>query len=81
MAMNRREFALTSALGITGSLLFGCADKTIFPFKKNQVIACLGDSVTNASGHGYVEMLQQLANEKHPDLNLTFLNWGKVVRP
>ncbi len=75
--MNRREFTLTSALGITGSVLFGCADKKEFPFKKNEVIACLGDSVTNAGGHGYVEILQELANKKHPDLNLTFLNWGK----
>lgn len=75
--MNRRKFTLTTALGITGSLLFGCIDQKIFPFKKNQVIACFGDSVTNAGGNGYVEMLQELANEKHPDLNLTFLNWGK----
>lgn len=75
--MNRREFSITSALGITGSLLLGCADIKVFPFKKNQVIACLGDSVTYGGGHGYVEILQQLADEKHPNLNLTFLNWGK----
>jgi len=75
--MNRRTFTLTSALGLTGSLLFGCTDTKIFPFKKNQVIACLGDSVTYGGGHGYVELLQQLADEKHPELNLTFLNWGK----
>lgn len=75
--MNRREFAITSALGITGSLLLGCFDTKVFPFKKNQIIACLGDSVTSGGGHGYVEILQQLANEKHPDLNLTLLNWGK----
>ncbi|MFK7813699.1 MAG: SGNH/GDSL hydrolase family protein [Maribacter sp.] len=75
--MNRREFTMTSALGITGSLLFGCADTKIFPFKKNQVIACIGDSVTYGGGNGYVEILQKLADKKHPDLNLSFLNWGK----
>ena len=48
-----------------------------FPFKKNQVIAYLDDSVTNAGGRGFVELLQELANENHPDLNLTLLNWGK----
>lgn len=75
--MNRREFTITSALGITGSLLFGCADAKTFPFKKNQVIACIGDSVTYGGGNGYVEILQKLADEKRPNLNLTFLNWGK----
>ena len=75
--MNRREFTLTSALGVAGSLLFGCADVKTFPFKKNQVIACLGDSVTYGGGNGYVEILQKLADQKRPDLNLTFLNWGK----
>jgi lysophospholipase L1-like esterase len=75
--MNRREFIVNSALGITGSLIFGCTNEKTFPFKKNQVIACFGDSVTNAGGNGYVEILQQLAIEKRPDLNLTFLNLGK----
>ena len=74
--MNRRTFTLTSALGITGSLLFGCNDNTKFAFKKNQVIACIGDSVTAASRKGYVELLQQIADLHHPELNLTFLNWG-----
>lgn len=77
MEMNRREFTITSALGVTGGFLFGCADTKTFPFKKNQVIACLGDSVTYGGGHGYVEILQQLADEKRPDFNLTILNWGK----
>ncbi len=75
--MNRRKFAIRSSMGILGSLLFGCAKTKSFPFKKNQVIGCFGDSVTNANGNGYVELLQTLANEKRPDLNLTFLNWGK----
>lgn len=75
--MNRREFTTTAALGLTGSLFFGCSDSKTFPFKKNQVIACIGDSVTFGGGNGYVEILQQLADEKRPDLNLSFLNWGK----
>lgn len=77
MAMNRREFTATSVLGITGSLLFGCSGNERFSFKKNQVIACVGDSVTYGGGSGYVAFLQQIANEKRPDLNLTFLNWGR----
>lgn len=75
--MNRREFTIQSSLGILGAMFFGCAENSPFPFKKNQVIACLGDSVTHAGKNGYVEVLQNLANEKRPDLNLTFLNWGK----
>lgn len=74
--MNRRTFTLTSALGITGGLLFGCSENRRFAFKKNQVIACIGDSVTEASNRGYVEVLQQIADTSHPELNLTFLNWG-----
>jgi len=75
--MNRREFNKVTALGIGGSLLFGCMNSNKFSFKKNQVIACLGDSVTFANKNGYVELLQKLADEKKPELNLTFLNWGK----
>lgn len=75
--MNRREFAVTSSLGIIGSFLFGCTKGIKFPFKKDQVIACLGDSVTYGGKNGYVEMLQIMADEKRPDLNLKFLNWGK----
>lgn len=75
--MNRREFTITSALGMTGSLLFGCADLNSFQFKKNQVIACFGDSVTYGGLNGYVELLQKFVDENHPELNLTFLNWGK----
>lgn len=75
--MNRREFTKSTTLGIMGSLLLGCTDMKTFPFKKNQIIACLGDSVTFAGGQGYVELLQKLTDEKRPDLNLTFLNLGK----
>ena len=75
--MNRREFTIASALGVTGSILFGCSDSRPYPFKKNQVIACFGDSITYGGGNGYVEILQQLADKSRPDLNLNFLNWGK----
>ncbi len=75
--MNRRQFAKLSAIGSIGTLLFGCNAKTGFPFKKNQVIACFGDSITFGGGNGYVEMLQKLANEKRPELNLRFNNFGK----
>jgi len=54
--MNRRQFAKLSAIGSIGTLLFGCNAKTGFPFKKNQVIACFGDSITFGGGNGYVEM-------------------------
>ena len=75
--MNRREFNITTTLGAFGTLFFGCSDVEKFPFKKNQVVACFGDSVTYGGKNGYVEMLQVLANEKRPELNLKFLNWGK----
>ncbi len=75
--MKRREFAITSTLGVAGSLLFGCVDSKTFPFRKNQVVACFGDSITYGGGNGYVEILQKIANEIRPDLNLSFLNYGK----
>lgn len=75
--MNRRQFTLMSSAGFIGTLLFGCHDRSGSVLKKDQVIACLGDSVTYGGGNGYVEILQSLADEKHPELNLSFLNWGK----
>jgi len=75
--MNRREFTLTTSIGILGSLLFGCKETGLLGAKKNLVIACLGDSVTAGGGNGYVELLQKMANEKLPDTTITFLNWGK----
>jgi lysophospholipase L1-like esterase len=75
--MNRRHFAQTTALGSLGIAFFGCAETNVFPFKKNQVIGCFGDSVTFGGKNGYVEMLQKIANKKRPELNLTFLNLGK----
>lgn len=75
--MNRREFARLTSLGVLGTLFTHCGDAIPFPFQKNHVIGCFGDSVTYGGKNGYVEMLQQLADAKRPDLNLTFLNWGK----
>lgn len=75
--MNRRQFTTLTSIGSLATIFFGCSDTTSFPFKRNQVIGCFGDSVTFGGKNGYVEMLQKLANKKRPDLNLTFLNWGK----
>lgn len=75
--MNRRQFTKLTGLGSFGTLFFSCANTSAFPFKKNQVIGCFGDSVTFGGKKGYVEMLQKITNEKRPDLNLTFLNLGK----
>lgn len=75
--MNRRQFTKLTSTGSIGTLLFGCANTTSFPFKKGQVIGCFGDSITFGGKNGYVEILQKIADEKRPDLNLTFLNWGK----
>lgn len=66
-----------SSAGLIGTLLFGCDDRKSFLLKKDQVIACIGDSVTYGGGNGYVEILQSIADEKYPELNLKFLNWGK----
>lgn len=75
--MNRRQFTKLTSIGSLGTLLLGCADNIVFPFKKDQIIGCFGDSVTFGGKNGYVEMLQKIADEKRPDLNLTFLNLGK----
>lgn len=75
--MKRRQFAKVTALGTIGSLFLGCVDANTFPFKENQVIGCFGDSVTYGGQNGYVEMLQKIADQKRPDLNLRFINLGK----
>ena len=75
--MNRRQFTKLSSMASLGTVLFSCTDSVVFPFKKNQIIGCFGDSVTFGGKNGYVEMLQKIADEKRPDLNLSFLNWGK----
>lgn len=54
-----------------------CKDQPKNRVQKNQIIACLGDSVTYSGNHGYAEYLQKYVNKNHQDLNLTFLNWGK----
>ncbi|MFS4445597.1 GDSL-type esterase/lipase family protein [Maribacter sp. 2307UL18-2] len=75
--MNRRKFTKLTSLGALGALLPQCEDFESFPFQKNQVIGCFGDSVTYGGKNGYVEKLQQLSDTLRPDLNLTFHNWGK----
>lgn len=75
--MNRRQFTQLTSLGALGAVLWQCGDSRPFPFQKDQVIGCFGDSVTYGGKNGYVEKLQQLANTLRPDLNLTFHNWGK----
>ncbi len=45
-------------------------------FKKNQTIACLGDSITCNNFSGYPEYLQKYMDKEFSHLNLTFLNWG-----
>lgn len=75
--MNRRQFTKLTSIGTIGTVFLGCTEALVFPFKKNQVIGCFGDSVTYGDKNGYVEMLQKIANEKRPDLNLNFLNFGK----
>ncbi len=75
--MNRRQFTKLTSVGSIGTLLLGCANTTSFPFKKGQIIGCFGDSVTYGGKNGYVEMLQKTVDEKRPNLNLNFLNWGK----
>lgn len=75
--MNRRQFTKLTSIGSLGTVLFGCKDNPVFPFKKNQIIGCFGDSVTFGGKNGYVEMLQKIVDDKRPDLNLSFLNLGK----
>ena len=74
--MNRRTFVTASSLAALGTFLIDCSSSTKIPLKKNQLIACLGDSIT-ATKNGYVKMLQTYADTNHPELNLTFINWGK----
>lgn len=75
--MNRRQFAKLTTIGALGAWVTQCRDLKSFPFRKDQVIGCFGDSVTYGGKNGYVEKLQQLANTLRPELDLTFLNWGK----
>lgn len=75
--MNRRQFIDRSALALLGSYFLGCSGSSNFRLKKNQVIGCFGDSITFAGGDGYVEMLQSKFDQADPELNITFLNYGK----
>lgn len=75
--MNRRTFVINSSLGAFGTLFLNCSNSNEIRLKKNQTIACLGDSITATKNSGYVQMLQEYVDTKHPDFNITFLNWGK----
>ncbi|MBU2975325.1 GDSL-type esterase/lipase family protein [Zobellia sp. B3R18] len=75
--MKRRQFINRTALAVVGTSLMGCFDNSKFQLKKNQVVGCFGDSITYAGGHGYVEMLQEKFNLEKPELNITFINFGK----
>ncbi len=74
--MKRRAFVQTSTFAALGSLLWNCSNTHKIRLKKGMNIACLGDSIT-AMKHGYVQLLQEYVDTNHPDLELTFLNWGK----
>lgn len=76
MGIKRRTFIQTSAMAAMGTLLWNCNDADKILLKKGQTMACLGDSIT-ATPNGYVQMLQDYVATNHPDLELTFLNWGK----
>lgn len=73
--MNRRHFLNRSALALLASSFMGCWDSHKFHFKQNQVIGCLGDSIT-AQKNGYVEMLQAKIDSLHPSMGLKFINYG-----
>lgn len=76
MGLSRRTFIQTSAMAAMGTLLCNCNDIDKIRLKKGLTFACLGDSIT-ATKDGYVQMLQEYVDTNHPDLELTFLNWGK----
>lgn len=74
--MNRRTFIQTSTFAALGALLWDCSNTHKIRLRKGLTIACLGDSIT-ATKDGYVQLLQDYVDTNHPDLDLTFLNWGK----
>ena len=74
--MHRRQFLGTSALALIAGSLKGCTGSPRFRLTQNQVIGCFGDSIT-AMNDGYVQMLQSDYDNRHPDLGIRFLNFGK----
>ncbi|KAA1243504.1 GDSL-type esterase/lipase family protein [Aquimarina sp. RZ0] len=78
--MLRSVFIKNSLLGISsvffGDLIVQSCSTEKFPFKKNQRIGCIGDSVTYSGGNGYVELLQQSMDETSPEYNLKCINLG-----
>jgi lysophospholipase L1-like esterase len=77
MAMNRRTFVVHSSLATLGTFLYSCSAQTKINIGKDTVIGCLGDSITATHPRGYVDYLQELTDQIHPEQQLTFLNWGK----
>jgi len=78
--MKRRNFVKKSSFAILSAsfgigVLGNCSNKKI-PFKKNQRIGCIGDSVTYAGKNGYVELMQSFYDTKYPTYNLKFINLG-----
>ncbi|WP_010137161.1 GDSL-type esterase/lipase family protein [Ochrovirga pacifica] len=72
-----KQFKRFFWLLLMATVFNSCESKEEFKLTKNQVIACIGDSTTHGKKKGYVEFLQQYVDTNHPDLNLTFLNWGR----
>ncbi|MFC4095409.1 GDSL-type esterase/lipase family protein [Euzebyella saccharophila] len=75
--MNRRQFIHSSIFALIAGSLASCSESQKFQLRKNMVIGCFGDSITNAGGHGYVELLQEKLNEEHPELQIKLINFGK----
>lgn len=75
--MNRRQFIHTSLLALAASSLASCYNAKKLKLNKNMVVGCFGDSITNAGGHGYVELLQEKLDTEHPELNIKLINFGK----
>ncbi|MAU71516.1 MAG: hypothetical protein CML04_05405 [Pseudozobellia sp.] len=75
--MNRRHFLQTSIAAIIASSFAACSDSNKFKLERNLTVGCFGDSITNAGGFGYVEMLQAKLDKEHPELNVRLINFGK----
>ncbi|WP_299529647.1 GDSL-type esterase/lipase family protein [Ulvibacterium sp.] len=75
--MDRRQFLAHSSILLMGSSFLGCLSNNRPTLKSDQIIGCLGDSITYGNKEGYVELLQQYYAKNHPEMNLTFRNWGK----
>lgn len=75
--MNRRTFVVRSSLAGLGTLFYSCSPSTKIRIGKQAKIGCLGDSITATHPKGYVNFLQERVDQKYPEQELAFLNWGK----